>query len=262
MRLKYFFKFIEKKLRIGFVSNSGRNFLGVICVHHRGGGSKKKSYFVDFFRRLNSFGYIIKILKVPFYSSFLGLIVYQNGLSCYTLLSEQITIGSRIFSGFLLKDKNHNQVLTPGSSVLLSNINLFSNVSNIEIVPYYGGILSRAAGTGFIITSKLQDKVLLKSKSGWQYLLSKKVMCTIGFSSNLLHRFTKLKKAGYNRSLGLRPIVRGVAMNPCDHPHGGGEGRKSPLASPKSPWGWLTKGTPSKNKLYHKIFKKEAKVIR
>jgi ribosomal protein L2 len=106
--------------------------LGIICVHHRGGGLKKKSYFVDFFRRVNSFGYIFKILKTPFYTSFLGFIIYQNGLSCYMLLSEQLIVGSRIFSGLLLKGKKAKQVSSCGSSVLLSNVNLFSNVSILK----------------------------------------------------------------------------------------------------------------------------------
>lgn len=95
-----------------------------------------------------------------------------------------------------------------------------------------------------------------------EFFVVNKCMVSVGVCSNLLYCFKRLNKAGYVRALGIRPSVRGVAMNPCDHPHGGGEGRKSPLVAAKSPWGWLTKGTPSKKKIGEKIRKKSKKVIR
>lgn len=106
----------------------------------------------------------------------------------------------------------------------------------------------------------MDDKVLLKAKSGWNFLISKYNIGSLGLCSNILHRFTRLEKAGKVRALGIRPTVRGVAMNPCDHPHGGGEGRKSPPVAARSPWGWLTKNTPSKIKKYNYYIKNEQKL--
>lgn len=123
-------------------------------------------------------------------------------------------------------------------------------------------MLARSAGSGLIITSKFDDKVLLKSKSKWNFLISNNNIASLGVSSNTLYKFLRLEKAGKVRALGIRPTVRGVAMNPCDHPHGGGEGKKSPPAAARSPWGWLTKNTPSKIKKRQLLFKKNLKVIR
>jgi len=262
MRILYFFKTLEKKLRLGFISSSGRNFLGCICVHHRGGGHKKKSYIVDFFRRINSFGYVLKIYKTPFYTSFLGFIVYQNGLSNYILLPDGVAVGFKIYLGSFITSDRLKDFNYLGASLPLYYFNLFSLVSNVELSKFKGGILSRAAGTSLILTSKIDNKILLKSKSGWNFLVSNSYISSFGASSNILHCFNRINKAGKLRSLGIRPTVRGVAMNPCDHPHGGGEGRKSPLASAKSPWGWLTKHTSSKNKLADKVRKETKKIIR
>lgn len=114
-----------------------------------------------------------------------------------------------------------------------------------------------------IITVKMSNsKVLLKLKSGWNLILSNYCLGSLGLVSNSLHKFYNYKKAGVIRALGIRPTVRGVAMNPCDHPHGGGEGRKSPLVGAKSPWGWLTKGTPTKIKKYQITIKKKFKQVR
>ncbi|MGZ7109555.1 MAG: hypothetical protein ACXVHW_11335 [Methanobacterium sp.] len=152
-------------------------------------------------------------------------------------MPEGISVGSRIYLGSFLSSEKINDFNYLGSSLPLSYVNLFSLVSNIELSEFKGGIISRAAGTSMVLTSKLDNKVLLKSKSGWNFLLSSLNMCSFGSSSNILHCFNRIEKAGKIRALGVRPTVRGVAMNPCDHPHGGGEGRKSPLVSAKSPWG-------------------------
>lgn len=132
MRLQYFFKKIERKLRIGFISSSGRNFLGSICVHHRGSGSKKKSYFVDFFRRINCFGYVLKIVQTPFYTAFLGFVTYQNGLSNFILLPDGLAIGSRIYMGGGFNSERDKPLNLIGSSLPLANVNLFSLVSMLN----------------------------------------------------------------------------------------------------------------------------------
>jgi large subunit ribosomal protein L2 len=235
MRLQYFFKRLQISLRLGYIPSSGRNYLGTICVHHRGSQSKRKSYFVDFFRRVDSFCYILKIFKTPFYTAFLGYVTYLNGLSSYILLPDGVSVGSRIYMGSFTSQESIRVNGIQGSSLPMSYINLFGLVSNVELAVYNGGILSRAAGTSLVLTSKVADKVLLKSKSGWNFLIPSINISSVGMTSNVLHCFGRLGKAGKARALGIRPTVRGVAMNPCDHPHGGGEGRKSPLVAAKSP---------------------------
>jgi len=245
--LHYFFFFINKKYTVGSRPMSGRNFSGTICVHHKSGGNKNKYYFIDFFRRINDFGYIYKILASRDRTGFIGGVIYQNGLFSYLLLTETLIIGSKIYSGSYFENNDVNYV---GLAIPLKKIRLFSLINNIEKYPFSGGTISRSAGSSAILTSKLLDKVIIKLKSGWNVILSKYCIATIGNVSNMKHKFTIKKKAGVSRNQGIRPTVRGVAMNPCDHPHGGGEGKKSPPASHRSPWGWLTKGTASLQKKY------------
>lgn len=133
--LEYTFKNVEKKLRFGYIPSSGRNFLGVICVHHRGGGNKRRNFHVDFFRRINLFGYVCKIKKTPFFTGLLGLIIYQNGISSYILLSEKVSVGDRIFSGSCLAKDKEQHCMVLGSSLPLSYISLFSIVNNVELMP-------------------------------------------------------------------------------------------------------------------------------
>jgi len=224
---------IKKQLKLGFLLSSGRNFSGKICVHHKGGGLKRCNILIDHYKRINSYGFVIKIFKSFFFSSLLGLIVFENGLSSIILLSENIKLRDIIFVGSILpSDRNMGN----GYCLPIFHMNLFSQISNIELYPYKGSILSRAAGTGMIITNKLKEnKVSLKLKSGWNLLISGLCIASSGIISNSLHKFYNFKKAGVIRSLGSRPVVRGVAMNPCDHPHGGGEGKKSPPAAARSP---------------------------
>ena len=251
----YLFNYINKKIKLGLNSRSGRNFSGRICVHHK--INKKNKYFkIDFYRRLNCFGFLYKIIKNSNRSSFIGGIIYENGLFSYIILTEKIYIGSKIYSGIFNNNKNL------GWSYKLENINLFTIISNIELNPYNGINLVRAAGTKAILTKIEKNKVNLKLKSGWNLIISNKCLGIFGRVSNKIHKLENINKAGKNRALGKRPTVRGVAMNPCDHPHGGGEGKKSPPSAQKSPWGWLTKGTPSKIKLYDKIKKKIYKSIK
>lgn len=255
----YYFHTLKKKLRIGFVQASGRNFSGRICVHHQGGGNKRCLYLVDFFRRVNAFGIISKIVKTSFFNSFLGLIIYENGLTNYMILSETLKVHNKIFSGSYYNEK---KAILTGYSVSLSYVPLFLPVSNIELYPFSGSTLARSAGTSAIVTSKTSNRVNLKLKSGWNLSVSNNCLCSIGFVSNSLFKFYKFKKAGRLRALGVRPVVRGVAMNPCDHPHGGGEGKKSPPVGSRSPWGWLTKGTSSKRKKFQILKRKNFKSIR
>jgi len=253
--LNYLFYNIKGKLSIGTRPKSGRNLSGKICVHHKSGGHKKQYYFIDFFRRINNYGYIYKILKCQNRTAFIGGIIYENGLFSFNILSENIKIGYKIGSGTIFTNN------TIGYSILLKNINLFTIINNIENYPFFGGTITRSAGTSAILTSNNDNKVSLKLKSGWNLELSNNCITTLGNISNIKHKYLCIKKAGSSRNKGIRPTVRGVAMNPCDHPHGGGEGKKSPPSGQLSPWGWLTKGTPNlktklqkkKKKLYKKI---------
>lgn len=256
--VKYVIFKLNKKLKIGFLKPTGRNFSGRICVHHQGGALKRNNYLVDFFKRINSFGIVVRIIKSSLYTSYLGLVIYLNGLSSYILLSDKIKENNVIFSGTFSEKLSYSI----GYSLPLSYLPLFSLVNNVELYPYSGSVLARAAGMSALVISKLNNKVVLKLKSGWNLTLSNNCICSYGQSSNPLHSFERIGKAGKARALGVRPTVRGVAMNPCDHPHGGGEGKKSPPVAARSPWGWLTKGTPSKSKKKFLLKKKKYKLVR
>lgn len=253
--LNYILIKINKSLSIGSRPLSGRNFLGTICVHHKSGGSKKRLYSIDFYRRINNYGYIIKIIKNNKFTGLIGGIIYENGLFAYILLTETLMRGSKIYSG------SFNNINNIGMSIPLKYIKLFTIINNLELFPFSKGILIRSAGCSGLVIKKEFNKVYIKLKSCWNLILSKYCLATIGLVSNPKHKFNNLLKAGVSRNLGIRPTVRGVAMNPHDHPHGGGEGKKSPPAGQVSPWAWLTKGTPSLKKKWQKKKKKLYKTL-
>jgi len=197
---------------------------------------------------------------VLFFSGLIGLVIYQNGISSY-ILADRLEVGDRVYSGSLIDTDKKSKFLVQGSALSILNVPVFTRISNIEYQPFGGAKLARAAGTSGILVSQLNaNKFLVKFKSGWGFKFSGWNMCMLGQISNPMHKYTSYKKAGILRILGVRPTVRGVAMNPCDHPHGGGEGRKSPPAAARSPWGWLTKNTSSNKKKFEKarikLFKK------
>jgi len=166
MVLFYTLTLLKNFLRIGFVPSAGRNFLGRICIRHRGGALKRRQYYVDFFRRSNMLGYILKIQQTSFYTGNLGLIIYQNGLSNYILLAEDLQIGDYIYIGTTLLKNNETFYKKLGSALPLSYISLFSKIHNLELYPFKGGQLARAAGTSVIVSSKNFEKTILKVKSG------------------------------------------------------------------------------------------------
>jgi len=165
MRLNYFIKILSQNFRFGFIPASGRNFLGHICTYHRGGADKRRLFYVDFKRRINMFGYICKIQKSSFFSGFLGLIIYQNGLSSYILLSDNPTIGDCLYLGCPILDDTI-QIYKGGYSLPIAYISLFALVSNIEGIAYKGGQFARAAGTSAMIVTKHSKQVVIKLKSG------------------------------------------------------------------------------------------------
>lgn len=234
---------MKKKFSIGLAKSGGRNFLGRITVYHRGGGRKFSFLFIDRFRRLNQYGYIIKLFRVRNFSSLAGFVLYDNGLSSIIVLSSGLYIGSKIYSGVNKEIKAEN-----GWSNSLSTFGVFSSVHCIETFPFSGFKIARSAGCSATIVQIKKNFIFLKLKSGWQIKVSKDCVGVLGICSRPWYKFEVLGKAGVSRSLGIRPTVRGVVKNPCDHPHGGGEGKGSPPAGQVSPWGRLTKGTPTKNK--------------
>ncbi len=254
--IKYLFIKLNKKIIIGTKISAGRNYLGTICVRHKFSGNKLKFFKIDFFRRINSFGYVYKIISYNNRTANIASIIYDNGLFAYIIISENIKLGEKIYSGIF------NMFNKSGNTSLLKNVKLFSLINNIELYPSKGSSLCRAAGTSVLLTSFNKNKAVIKLKSGWNVYLTLYSLINYGCVSNIKHKFYNLKKAGKSWSLGVRPKVRGVAMNPCDHPHGGGEGKKSPPSAQRSPWGWLTKGSPSLKKKYNKKKKKLYKNIK
>jgi large subunit ribosomal protein L2 len=255
---KFFFQKSRKKFLFHFNRKGGRNFLGRICVFHRGGGVFTNYRFIDFFRRLNTFAYVLRIFKDAFHTTFISNLLYFNGLAGLALAAEGQQVGSIIFSG----EPTKIEILLSGYSLPLRCIPLFSLVFNVELTSAKGGQYARAAGTGTFAVSKLKNYFTLKMSSGWQVLAHGDAIASLGRASNASHKYFHLSKAGQVRNLGFRPVVRGVVKNPCDHPHGGGEGKGSPPAAQRSPWGKLTKGTPTKNKLKDRLLRRQFKKIK
>lgn len=254
---KFIFNKFSKILSVGIAIVAGRNFLGRICVQHQGGGVKVNYKKIDRFRYINQLGSLFRIVKTNFCTGFIGFIFYDNGLCSYILLSEGLVKGSRIFSG---NKKFFFDNFSIGSTQKLLHIKLFDTINSLELFPFSGAKIARAAGAYAKIISKDHEKSVLKLNSGWQIKLSNFSIASLGIVSNLGHIYQPIFKAGIIRNKGIRPTVRGVIKNPCDHPHGGGEGRGSPPVAQVSPWGWLCKGTPSNKKkvdiLKRKLYKK------
>lgn len=258
----YFFVKLHKHMRWCSRSAAGRNFLGRICVFHQGGGTKKIYNYVDNCRRLNLYGYVLKIFKQRGKTAYIGSLWHINGLIANITLAEQVYVGSSIFGGQYLP-ADYVQKECQGWAIPIKNINLFTVLSNIEPWPYHGSNISTAAGVGAVLSKYdiVKGKYTIKLSSGWQISIVGECLAVVGKNSNIYHRYTKLFKAGTARKLGIRPTVRGIIKNPCDHPHGGGEGKNSPPRAQVSPWGKLTKGTPTNNKKYHRRLRREFKSV-
>lgn len=251
----YFINRIVKQLIIGFSKRAGRNFFGRKTIFTQGGGLKLKLRLVDFKRNFVGNALLLTIEKDISRTGFIGLICYDNGLFNYILLSSYDKfIGKTLIRGF----SNVNKI---NSSSFLFNIATGSLIYHIELYPGSNGMLSRAAGTSSFIVSKDNNYTFLKMNSRWLLKLSNFCIGIYGNVSNENHAFSKIKKAGKLRQLGFKPTVRGIAKNPCDHPHGGGEGRGSPKKAQRTPWGKLTKVSTKQTKLF-KIKKKLFKIFK
>ena len=228
----------------------GRNTKGRITIRHRGGGHKRAYRLIDFKRnKHNVIGKVFSIEYDPNRNARLALIHYEDGEKRYIICPETLNVGETIQSGPDIQVKI-------GNSLPLANIPLGSFIHNIELVPKKGGQIVRAAGSAARLLAKEGDYATLRLPSKEIRLIHHNCYATIGVVSNREASNLVLGKAGRKRWLGIRPTVRGSVMNPCDHPHGGGEGR-APIgrARPSTPWGKIALGvkTRTKNK-YSDIF--------
>ncbi|HOC21038.1 MAG TPA: 50S ribosomal protein L2 [Anaerolineae bacterium] len=228
----------ERALVTPLKKKAGRNAYGRVTVRHRGGGHPRQYRVIDF--RRDKLGVPARVATIeydPNRSARIALLHYVDGEKRYILAPLGLKVGATVVS-----DKETVEI-SVGNATMLANLPLGTIVHNVELEPGKGGQLVRAAGTSAQVLAKEGDFVTLRMPSTEMRLVRKECMATIGQVGNVEHANIKLGKAGRKRWLGWRPTVRGSAMSPRDHPHGGGEGR-SPIGmpGPKSPWGWYTLG--------------------
>ncbi len=231
-----------KGLVEGLKKKGGRNSRGRITVRRRGGGHKRRYRVIDFGRR--KFGVSASVERLehdPNRSSHIALLEYEDGIRAYILAPQKLQVGDRVISGEKVD-------IHPGNAMPLKGIPIGTIVHNIEMKPGAGGKVARSAGSYAQLIGKDQGYVRLRLSSGEMRLVRSECMATIGAVSNADHQNQKLGKAGRKRWFGKRPSVRGVVMNPVDHPHGGGEGRTSGGRHPVTPWGKPTKGARTRRK--------------
>lgn len=222
---------VEKKSRSG-----GRNNTGRITTRHVGGGHKQSYRHVDFKRDKDAIPAKVERLEYdPNRSAHLALLVYVDGERRYIIAPRNVKAGDPLISG-------PDAPIKPGNCMPLQNIPVGSTVHCIEMRPGKGAQIARSAGTSAQLVAREGDYATLRLKSGEMRRVFSQCKATIGEVGNDEHSLRSLGKAGATRWRGVRPTVRGVAMNPVDHPHGGGEGRTSGGRHPTSPWGWKTKG--------------------
>ncbi len=232
----------EKSLLRKLNRSGGRNSYGRITARHRGGGHKRKYRIIDFKR--NKFSVPAKVASIeydPNRSARIALLHYVDGEKRYIIAPHGLNVGDMVVSDDVTDVK-------PGNSMPLKNIPLGTLVHNIEMRPGKGGQIVRSAGTAAQLMAKEGKYVQLRLPSGEVRMILNTCRATIGQVGNLDHENINIGKAGRSRWMGRRPRVRGVAMNPVDHPMGGGEGRSSGGRHPCSPWGWPTKGYRTRRK--------------
>src|SRR5690606_37143039 len=225
-----------KGLTEGLTSKGGRNNHGRVTTRFRGGGHKRTYRIIDFKRQKFDVPATVERLEYdPNRTSFIALVKYADGELAYILAPQRLAIGDSVISGKKVDVK-------PGNAMPLASIPVGTIVHNVELKPGKGGQIARSAGTYVQLVGRDQGYALIRLSSGEQRMVRGECMASIGAVSNPDHSNISLAKAGRNRWLGKRPTVRGVSMNPVDHPHGGGEGRTSGGRHPVTPWGKPTKG--------------------
>ncbi len=232
-----------KTLMAPVKKNSGRNSYGKITVRHRGGGAKRQYRLIDFKR--NKDGIPAKVASIeydPNRSANIALLVYADGEKRYIIHPEGLKVGDTVLSG-------ENADIKPGNCLPIENIPLGTVLHNIEMKPGKGAQMVRSAGSSAQLMAKENGFAQIRLGSGEVRMVTLNCKATIGAVGNHDHENVKIGKAGRKRWMGIRPTVRGVVMNPCDHPHGGGEG-KSPVGmpSPVTPWGKPALGYKTRKK--------------
>jgi large subunit ribosomal protein L2 len=231
-----------KRLLAGKKRSSGRNSAGRVTSRHRGGGAKRRYRQIDFKRTKD--GVPAKVATIeydPNRSSSIALLNYADGEKRYILAPQGLAVGAEVQSG-------EGADITPGNALPLSRIPTGTVVHNVELVPGQGGRLGRAAGGAIQVVAKEGPMVSLRLPSSEVRMVRGECRATVGAISNTEHQTVKVGKAGRNRHKGKRPQTRGVAMNPVDHPHGGGEAHHTPGGHPVTPWGKPTLGYRTRKK--------------
>jgi large subunit ribosomal protein L2 len=234
----------EKSLTEGLKKSGGRNVHGRKTSRHRGGGAKRLYRKIDFKRRKD--GVPAKVAHIeydPNRSAYIALLHYADGEKRYILAPQRLRVGMSVQSG-------DSADIRVGNSLQLGNMPPGTVVHNVELIPGRGGQMARAAGAGIQLLAKEGEMVTLRLPSGEMRMVRAECRATVGTIGNADHQNVKIGKAGRKRHMGVRPQTRGTAMNPVDHPHGGGEGSTTPGRHPVTPWGVPTLGyrTRKKNK--------------
>lgn len=230
-----------KSLTQGLSKSGGRNNQGRIAIRNRGGGHKRTYRMIDFKRRKWDVNGTVERLEYdPNRTAFIALIKYDDGELAYILAPQRLAAGDKVVAGARVDVK-------PGNAMPLSAMPIGTIVHNVELKPGKGGQIARSAGTYVQLVGRDRGLAILRLSSGEQRYVRAECMATVGAVSNPDNQNQHLAKAGRARWLGRRPSVRGVAMNPVDHPHGGGEGRTSGGRHPVTPWGFPTKGKKTRS---------------
>jgi large subunit ribosomal protein L2 len=230
-----------KALTEGLRKSGGRNNYGRITAYQRGGGHKRRYRTIDFKRRKFDVEATVERLEYdPNRTAFIALLRYSDGEQSYILAPQRLKAGDKIVSG-------ERADIKPGNAMPLRSIPVGTIVHNVELKPGRGGQMARSAGTFVQLVGRDAGNALLRMSSGEVRMVRSDCMATIGAVSNPDQQNVSIGKAGRNRWKGWRPVVRGVAMNPVDHPHGGGEGRTSGGRHPVTPWGKSTKGKKTRH---------------
>ena len=231
-----------KALTEGLAKKAGRNNAGRITMRRRGGGAKRLYRIVDFKRTKRDMeATVVRIEYDPNRTAFVALIAYADGEQAYIIAPQRLGVGDKVVAGDKVDVK-------PGNAMPFTGMPIGTIVHNIELKPGKGGQIARAAGSYAQFVGRDGGYAQIRLSSGELRMVRQECMATVGAVSNPDNSNTNLGKAGRNRNLGKRPSVRGVVMNPVDHPHGGGEGRTSGGRHPVSPWGKPTKGARTRNK--------------
>ena len=247
----------ERKLTVALRKSGGRNNFGRITSRRRGGGHKRRYRIIDFKRnKFDMQATVIAIEYDPNRSPRIALLQYKDNEKRYIIAPDGVKVGDKLISSI-----EKEIPFKTGNSTCLKNIPDGMLVHNIELKPKKGAQMARSAGSYARIMAKEDKMITLKLPSGEMRMVEENCLATIGVVGNKNHENIKIGKAGRSRWLGRRPKVRGVAMNPVDHPHGGGEGKTSGGRHPVSPWGTPTKGykTRKKNKNSNKFIVKRRK---